>query len=48
MGAIIEPLLPACYAKPLSLGGMVDQTIGRVQDVLGIDIDFTCCRREGN
>lgn len=48
MRAIIAPLLPACYAEPLSLGGMVDQTIGRVPDVFDIDIDFTCRRREGN
>jgi 4-hydroxy-3-polyprenylbenzoate decarboxylase len=36
MGAVIAPPLPAFYAKPDSLGEMVDQSVGRVLDLLGL------------
>jgi flavin prenyltransferase len=37
MGAIIAPPVPAFYAKPQSLDEMIDQTLGRVLDLFGID-----------
>ena len=37
MGAIIAPPVPAFYAGSQSLDDMVDQTIGRVLDLFGID-----------
>ncbi len=37
MGAIIAPPVPAFYARPQSLDDMVDQTLGRVLDLFGID-----------
>jgi 4-hydroxy-3-polyprenylbenzoate decarboxylase len=37
MGAIIAPPVPAFYAKPRSLEDMIDQTLGRVLDLFGID-----------
>ena len=37
MGAIIAPPVPAFYAGSQSLDEMVDQTIGRVLDLFGID-----------
>lgn len=37
MGAIIAPPVPAFYARPRSLDDMVDQTLGRVLDLFGID-----------
>ena len=37
MGAIIAPPVPAFYAKPQSLGEMIDQTLGRVLDLFGLD-----------
>ena len=37
MGAIIAPPVPAFYAKPASIEQMVDQTVGRVLDLFGID-----------
>ena len=36
MGAIIAPPLPAFYAKPKDLAEMVDQSVGRVLDLLGL------------
>ena len=36
MGAVIAPPLPAFYAKPASLAEMVDQSVGRVLDLLGL------------
>lgn len=37
MGATIAPPLPAFYAKPTSIGEMVDQSVGRALDVFGLD-----------
>jgi 4-hydroxy-3-polyprenylbenzoate decarboxylase len=37
MGAIIAPPVPAFYAKPQSLDEMIDQTLGRVLDLFGLD-----------
>ena len=36
MGAVIAPPLPAFYAKPASLGEMVDQSVGRALDLFGL------------
>ncbi len=36
MGTVIAPPLPAFYAKPSSLAEMVDQSVGRVLDLLGL------------
>ena len=36
MGTVIAPPLPAFYAKPASLAEMVDQSVGRVLDLLGL------------
>jgi 4-hydroxy-3-polyprenylbenzoate decarboxylase len=35
MGAIVAPPLPAFYARPQSLGEMVDQSVGRALDLFG-------------
>src|SRR6266513_4095820 len=37
MGAVIAPPVPAFYAKPRSLEEMIDQTLGRVLDLFGLD-----------
>ena len=37
MGAIIAPPLPAFYARPRSIEEMVDQSVGRVLDLFGLD-----------
>jgi 4-hydroxy-3-polyprenylbenzoate decarboxylase len=37
MGAVVFPPVPAFYAKLDSLEAMVDQTVGRVLDLFGID-----------
>lgn len=37
MGAIIAPPLPAFYSKPASIAEMVDQSVGRVLDLFGLD-----------
>ena len=38
MGAIIAPPVPAFYAKPRTLDEMIDQTLGRVLDLFGLEI----------
>jgi 4-hydroxy-3-polyprenylbenzoate decarboxylase len=37
MGAIIAPPLPAFYVKPKSVAELVDQSVGRALDALGLD-----------
>ncbi len=37
MGAIVAPPVPAFYARPASLGDMIDQTLGRALDLFGLD-----------
>jgi flavin prenyltransferase len=37
MGAIVAPPVPAFYARPRDLKEMVDQTVGRLLDLFGLD-----------
>lgn len=37
MGAIVAPPLPAFYTKPKSVADIVDHSVGRVLDLMGID-----------
>lgn len=37
MGAVIAPPLPAFYARPTSIEAMIDQSVGRVLDLFGLD-----------
>jgi flavin prenyltransferase len=37
MGAIVAPPVPAFYTRPRTIGDLVDQTIGRVLDLFGLD-----------
>ena len=37
MGAVIAPPVPAFYTRPRSLEEVVDQTVGRVLDLFGLD-----------
>src|SRR5579863_1016396 len=37
IGAVIAPPVPAFYAKPQSLAEMIDQTLGRILDLFGLD-----------
>jgi 4-hydroxy-3-polyprenylbenzoate decarboxylase len=37
MGAVIAPPVPAFYAKPQTIAEMIDQTLGRVVDLFGLD-----------
>src|SRR5436853_4384317 len=37
MGAVIAPPVPAFYAQPQTIDEMIDQTLGRILDLFGID-----------
>ena len=41
MGAIIAPPLPSFYIEPKSVSELVDQSVGRVLDLVGIDTPLT-------
>jgi 4-hydroxy-3-polyprenylbenzoate decarboxylase len=40
LGAIISPPMPAFYNKPASVQDIVDHTVGRLLDLLGVDSDL--------
>jgi flavin prenyltransferase len=40
MGGIIYPPVPAFYQKPESIAALVDETVGRVLDLVGIETDL--------
>lgn len=40
MGGLIFPPVPAFYARPKTLADMVDHSVGRVLDLLGIESDL--------
>jgi 4-hydroxy-3-polyprenylbenzoate decarboxylase len=37
MGAIVAPLMPSFYGRPATLGDLVDHTVGRLFDLLGVE-----------
>lgn len=48
MGAIIAPPVPAFYHRPTSLDGIVNQTVNRALDLLGIHLPEDLFRRWGS
>ena len=40
MGAIIMPPVPAFYTKPKSVDDIVDHTVSRVMELLGLDVEY--------
>lgn len=47
MGAVIAPPVPAFYARPETIGEMIDHTVGRVLDLFDIDSALVRRWREG-
>ena len=39
-GAVIFPPMPAFYARPTSIEDMIDDTVGRVLDRMGVENDI--------
>lgn len=40
LGAIIAPPMPAMYARPQSVDDVIDHTVGRILDLIGVNADF--------
>jgi flavin prenyltransferase len=38
MGAIVAPTVPAFYSRPQTVNDIIDQTVGRLLDLFGIDV----------
>lgn len=47
MGAIVAPPVPAMYPRPQSLDEVIDHTVGRALDLVGIDNDLAFRWGEG-
>ena len=47
MGAVLAPPMPAFYHKPATIDDIVNQTVGRVLDLLGIEDDELFTRWTG-
>jgi 4-hydroxy-3-polyprenylbenzoate decarboxylase len=45
MGAVVMPPMPAFYHRPETVEEIVDQTVNRIFDVLGIELDEDLFRR---
>ena len=45
MGAVVMPPNPAFYHRPVSVEEIVDQTVNRVLDLLGVELDADLFRR---
>jgi flavin prenyltransferase len=45
MGAVVMPPMPAFYHRPTNLQDIVDQTVNRALDVLGIELECDLFRR---
>jgi 4-hydroxy-3-polyprenylbenzoate decarboxylase len=37
MGAVVAPIVPAFYNKPKSVDDIINHTVGRLLDLLGIE-----------
>jgi len=40
LGAMIAPPMPALYSRPKTVDDMIDHSVGRVMDLLGIECEF--------
>jgi flavin prenyltransferase len=47
MGAVVAPVVPAFYTHPRSVDDIVNQTVGRLLDLFGIDVGVTTQRWGG-
>jgi 4-hydroxy-3-polyprenylbenzoate decarboxylase len=45
IGAIVAPLMPGFYSRPRTIEELVDQTVGRLLDLLGIETPEGLVRR---
>jgi 4-hydroxy-3-polyprenylbenzoate decarboxylase len=48
MGAIIAPPVPAFYHRPTTIDGIVNQTVNRALDLLGIRLPEDLFQRWGS
>ena len=47
IGAVVAPLMPAFYGRPQSVADLVDHQVGRLLDLLGVDVDGLAFRWQG-
>lgn len=40
LGAVIAPPMPAMYARPQSVDDIIDHSVGRILDLIGVNADF--------
>ena len=47
IGAIVAPLMPAFYGRPSTIAELVDHQVGRLLDLLGVDVEGLAFRWKG-
>ena len=47
IGAIVAPLMPAFYGRPTTIEELVDHQVGRLLDLLGVDVEGLAFRWKG-
>ena len=47
IGAIVAPLMPAFYGRPSTLDDLIDHQVGRLLDLLGVDMEGLAFRWKG-
>jgi polyprenyl P-hydroxybenzoate/phenylacrylic acid decarboxylase-like protein len=47
IGAIVAPLMPAFYGRPSTIDDLVNHQVGRLLDLLGVDVEGLAFRWKG-
>ncbi|MEX2548030.1 MAG: UbiX family flavin prenyltransferase [Chloroflexota bacterium] len=47
IGAIVAPLMPAFYGRPSSIDDLVDHQVGRLLDLIGVNVEGLAFRWQG-
>ena len=47
IGAVIAPLMPAFYGRPETIDDIVDHSVGRLLDLMGVDVEGLAFRWKG-
>ncbi len=47
MGAVVAPIVPAFYARPMTIDDIIDHTVGRLLDLFDLDVGVVARWKDG-